>query len=48
MPIQIVYKNRIKYYRWGNRGKLYKTREKAEKQARAIIISQKENSKPNE
>ncbi len=36
MPVQVVKKNGKDYYRWGNSGKLYPTREKALRQGRAI------------
>ncbi len=39
MPIQRIVKNNQVYYRWGNEGKLYKTKEEAERQARAIYAS---------
>lgn len=35
MPVQRVVKNGETYYRWGDHGHLYKTKEEAEKQARA-------------
>ncbi len=36
MPIQVITKNGERYYRWGDKGSLYRTREEAEKQAQAI------------
>ena len=46
MPIEIVYKGKVKWYKWGSKGKLYRKRADAEKQARAIYSSgYKEKSK---
>ena len=39
MPIQTVTIKGEKFYRWGDQGKVYRNREDAEKQARAIYAS---------
>ena len=39
MPVHVVYKGKTKWYRWGTKGKLYRTRAAAEKQARAIYAN---------
>lgn len=39
MPVQIVIKDKIKYYRWGKHGKLYRNRADAEKQGRAAYAN---------
>lgn len=39
MPVQVINKNGQRYYRWGTQGKLYKTKEEAEKQGRAAYAS---------
>lgn len=36
MPIQVIYKNNKKYYKYGESGKVYPTRAEAERQAQAI------------
>ena len=43
MPVEVVYRNGEKWYRWGKAGKLYRSRALAEKQGRAIHASK--NSK---
>jgi uncharacterized protein len=48
MPVQRVTKNGKTYYRWGNHGKVYPTREQAEAQGRAAYAAgykHKENGK---
>ena len=41
MPVQAVYKNgKIVGYKWGEKGKVYKSKKDAEKQGRAIKASQ--------
>lgn len=41
MPVQKVIKDgKVIGYRWGNKGKVYRKREDAEKQGRAIKASQ--------
>lgn len=40
MPVTRVRKGGIVYYRWGQSGKLYRTKAKALRQGRAIKISQ--------
>jgi hypothetical protein len=39
MPVQVINKNGQRYYRWGTQGKLYKTKEEAERQGRAAYAS---------
>jgi hypothetical protein len=39
MPVQVVTIDGQRMYRWGNQGKLYRTREEAEAQAQAIYAS---------
>jgi len=39
MPIQMLTIKGEKFYRWGDSGKLYRTREQAEQQAKAIYAS---------
>lgn len=39
VPIQVITRQGQKFYRYGDSGKLYKTREQAEEQARAIYAS---------
>lgn len=39
MPVQVIMRNGKKYYRYGDSGKEYPTREQAEKQAKAIYAS---------
>ena len=39
MPVQKVTKGKTTYYRWGNSGKMYRTKKEAEKQGRAIEAS---------
>jgi hypothetical protein len=39
MPVQKITKNNQTYYRWGTSGKMYKTRQEAETQGRAIYAS---------
>jgi hypothetical protein len=39
MPIQTVMIKGERYYKWGDSGKPYKTKEEAEKQARAAYAS---------
>ena len=39
MPVHVVYKGKVKWYRWGNHGKLYKSRAKAEAQGRAAYAN---------
>jgi len=39
MPIQTIIKNKIKYYRWGLHGKLYRERAKAEAQGRTAYAN---------
>jgi hypothetical protein len=39
MPVQVVTVDGQRMYRWGNQGKLYRTREEAEAQAQAIYAS---------
>jgi len=47
MPIQRIVKNGEAYYRYGDQGKLYKTKQEAEQQMRAILASgYKEAKKP--
>jgi len=41
MPVEIIYRNGVKYFRWGKQGKLYKRRADAEKQGRAIEVNKK-------
>ena len=46
MPIQRIVKNGEVYYRYGDTGKLYPTKEEAEKQMRAMYAAgYKENKK---
>jgi len=40
MPVQVIQKGKRKLYRWGDSGKLYRSRSKAEEQGRAIKASQ--------
>ena len=44
MPVQTLFneKGEIVGYRWGNSGKIYKTKAEAEKQGRAIQANQDE------
>lgn len=39
MPVQKVMKNGKTYYRWGDHGHLYRTKQEAEKQAQAAYAS---------
>lgn len=41
MPVQKVIKNGKTWYRWGNSGKLYPTKEQAATQGVAIMLSQR-------
>lgn len=46
MPVQVIYKNGKKYYRWGREGKVYDNQRDAETQGRAIEASK--HSKPKQ
>lgn len=39
MPVQKIYKDGEVWYRWGDSGKLYKNKEDAEKQGRAVYAA---------
>jgi hypothetical protein len=39
MPVERVIKDGKTYFRWGKSGKLYETRQQAEKQGRAVYAS---------
>lgn len=39
MPVQKVMQNGETYYRWGDHGHLYKTKQEAEKQGQAAYAS---------
>jgi len=39
MPVKEVEKNGKKYYKWGRSGKMYRSKIKADKQAKAIYSS---------
>ncbi len=39
MPVQKIIQNGETYYRWGDTGKMYKTKQEAEAQGRAIYAS---------
>ena len=39
MPVETVYKNGQKYFRWGKKGKLYTKKSDAERQGRAAYAS---------
>lgn len=39
MPVNTVYKDGKKYYRWGSKGKLYTKKSDAEKQGRAAYAA---------
>lgn len=45
MPVQKVIKDGKVYYRWGESGKLYPTKEQAATQGVAITLSQKKRGK---
>jgi hypothetical protein len=47
MPIQAMMKNGQRYYRWGDSGKWYPTRQQAEEQARAAYASGYKEKKDN-
>lgn len=47
MPIQTITKNGKRYYRYGDSGKLYPTKQEAEEQMRAMYISGYREKKEN-
>lgn len=48
MPVHRITKNGEIYYRWGDSGKLYKTKEEAERQGRAAYASGYRQPNPKE
>ena len=45
MPVQKVIKNGKTWYRWGNSGKLYPTKEQSFAQGKAIMANQAKQKK---